>query len=400
MVAGAVGAARVVGHALVTAATMAAPASASDVLTCVREAMEQRQPLRIVGCGQWLDGGRPVRATKQLSVGSLTGIVDYVPGDLTLTALAGTTLAEIARVTGAESQWLALDPHGSADGSIGATIATASSGPLAHGLGLPRDVVLGLEVVTGAGAVVRAGGKVVKNVAGFDLTRLFTGSWGTLGVITEVTVRLRAVPDVDETVVLDVDDRPEPLHVVLGRLRAGPVTPPALELVNAALAARLGIGERSSLLARFAGNAQDVRAQQAWLAQLGGLRACPASVWRALRECEPPRSMVFRLSAAPARLADVWSAARAVCAAEPGTYMHATVGRGIVRCIVSPGSGAAQAAVVGAAASVDLPSVFERLPAQEWSAIGTGITHRLARGVKQTFDPLGIMNPGILGESA
>ena len=101
-------------------------------------------------------------------------------------------------VTSAEGQWLALDPFGARTGTLGATIATGSSGPLAHAFGTPRDNVLGLEVVTGTGDIVRAGGRVVKNVAGFDLTRLFTGAWGTLAVITEATVRLRARPERDE----------------------------------------------------------------------------------------------------------------------------------------------------------------------------------------------------------
>src|SRR5439155_9619738 len=102
------------------------------------------------------------------------GIVEYVPGDLTLTARAGTTLAEIRDATAAEQQWLALDPHGSDDGTIGATVATASAGPLATAFGTPRDLVLGVEFLTGGGALARGGGRVVKNVAGFDLVRLLT----------------------------------------------------------------------------------------------------------------------------------------------------------------------------------------------------------------------------------
>jgi glycolate oxidase FAD binding subunit len=86
--------------------------------------------------------------------------------------------------TPAERQWLALDAFGSPEGTLGATVATASAGPLAHAFGTPRDNVLGLEFVTGEGEVVRGGGRVVKNVAGFDLVRLLTGAWGTLGAIT------------------------------------------------------------------------------------------------------------------------------------------------------------------------------------------------------------------------
>jgi glycolate oxidase FAD binding subunit len=400
MVAGPVGAPFAITGAGMTTAATAAPTSPDDVCVSVREAMDERRPLRVVGRGHWLDAGRPVRASKQLSMGSLSGIIDYVPGDLTLTALAGTTLGEVARTTAAESQWLALDPHGSANGSLGATVATASYGPLAHGLGLPRDTVLGLQVVTGAGTIVRAGGKVVKNVAGFDLTRLFTGSWGTLGVITEVTVRLRALPEVDETVSLSVSDGAERLQALLAQLRQAPMAPAALEMLDAALATRLQLGEQSCLLARFAGNADDVRAQVAALRRYGDVRGCAPTVWTALRESEPPRSLVLRMSAAPARLAAVWAAARAVVAPHPGALLHATVGRGAARCVVPPNEPGTAIQLAAAAAASGFATIFERLPVDAWRSVGSAIGHRLARGIKQRFDPLAIMNPGILGESA
>src|SRR5206468_6797235 len=124
------------------------------------------------------------------------------PGDLTLTARAGTTLAEIRSATAEHNQWLALDPSGRDESTLGAIAATASAGPLATAFGTPRDLILGLEFVSGDGHIARGGGKVVKNVAGFDLTRLFIGSWGTLGVITEVSVRLHAKPEVDRTIAI------------------------------------------------------------------------------------------------------------------------------------------------------------------------------------------------------
>src|SRR5688500_14238301 len=164
--------------------------STETIAPAIRESGATHTPLRISGRSNWLDAGRPVRAEKNLSLRDDSGVVSYVPGDLTLTVRAGTTLAEIERVTLEHDQWLPLDPYGSSDGSIGATIATASAGPLASSFGLPRDLLLGVEFVTGRGDVVRAGGKVVKNVAGFDLSRLLTGSWGTLGVIAQVTLRL------------------------------------------------------------------------------------------------------------------------------------------------------------------------------------------------------------------
>ncbi len=194
-------------------------------------------PLRIVGSGTWLDAGRPVRGANELSLADDDAIVEYVPSDLTLTARAGVTLAHIARVTAAERQWLALDPHGAASGTLGATIATASAGPLAHAFGTPRDNVLGVEAVIGTGEIVRAGGRVVKNVAGFDLTRLFTGAWGTLAVITEATVRLRALPERDQTLTLAVPPV-EALERWLAKVRALPFSPLALGVAQRAPRAR------------------------------------------------------------------------------------------------------------------------------------------------------------------
>jgi glycolate oxidase FAD binding subunit len=314
-----------------------------------------------------MDAGRPVDAAHRLALAPLAGIIDYEPGDLTLTAYAGTTLGEIAGVTASQRQWLALDPPGTVDGTLGATVATASAGPLAHAFGLPRDAVLGIEAVIGDGSVIRGGGRVVKNVAGFDLTRLFVGSWGTLGVITEVTVRLRARPEVDETYVLPVSTLP------------ATVAPLAVEMLNAPLAHRLRLETGTDvLLVRLGGNAASVAAQRD---ALGGERV-PDDVWTALREVEPSGAPVWRCSTSPARFATLWaSLPRDVLA-------HATPSRGVIRCIgADPSLLSAPATVVG-----------ERLSAAGWQALGPGRVHdRLSVGIKQTFDPSGIFNPGILG---
>jgi glycolate oxidase FAD binding subunit len=324
--------------------------------------------------------------------------VEYTPGDLTLTARAGTTLAEIDRVTRAERQWLAIDPFGGAGATIGATVATASAGPLAHAFGLPRDNVLGLEFVTGTGVVVRGGGRVVKNVAGFDLTRLLVGSWGTLGVITEVTVRLRALPDVDATVALPFPESPEKVAALLAALRRAPVAPLALELLNPALARQVGVGEATTLLARLGGNEELVRAQRAALAAIGDCAAAPADAWGRLRRCEPAGATVVRLSHLPARAADTWG--RALRTARPfaGALVHASVGRGVARCVVPPAPPIELRSAFSEPA--DGTRIFERLPAELWPALApTPVGDHLSRGVKRAYDPHHLLNPGILGES-
>ena len=130
----------------------------TEVREEVRTALRRDESIRVAGSGTWMDAGRPVRAERVLSVEGLNGVVNYVPGDFTITVRAGTELQLIADATAKERQWLPLDPFGSRTGSVGATIATGSSGPLAHAFGSPRDHVLGLRVVTGTGNLLTVGG--------------------------------------------------------------------------------------------------------------------------------------------------------------------------------------------------------------------------------------------------
>jgi len=164
----------------------------TEVAAAVREAGVARTPLRIVGRGTWLNAGASVAAETTLSLRDDAGIRAYAPDDLTVTARAGTTLRELTETLARRDQWVALDPEGDPDGTLGATVATCSYGPAAALFGTPRDQVLGMTVVLGNGDIIRPGGKVVKNVAGFDLIRLMIGAWGTLGVITEITLRVRS----------------------------------------------------------------------------------------------------------------------------------------------------------------------------------------------------------------
>ncbi len=378
----------------------------SAVRDAVRDATERGEPLRIEGAGNWLDAGWPVTSAATLSLAGDSGIVEYTPGDLTLTARAGTSLHEIARATGAEQQWLALDPFGPPASTLGATIATASAGPLAHAFGTPRDNVLGLEAVTGDGQTVHTGGRVVKNVAGFDLTRLFTGSWGTLAVITEVTVRLRALPEAEESWAIVVDETQESLDALLARLRFAPLEPLALELVCPKLASLLGVdsGGRAALLVRLGGNEASTRSQREYLRSFADPLAVPRDVWRLLRECEPTRAATARFSAPPSRMARTWAAARAATGDPANAFVHASIGRGVARCIVAVEDNERGTRLIAAATRFEGTVIFERLPAELWprtrgeNGAGESGTERLARGIRGRFDPMRVLNPGILGE--
>jgi glycolate oxidase FAD binding subunit len=371
----------------------------SAIVDRVRSARAARTPLRITGGGHWLGAGRPCRATETLALAGHAGVVEYEPGDLTLTARAGTTLAELQRVTRAEGQWLPLDPFGPAEGTLGATIATASAGPLASAFGTPRDHVLGCEIVTGAGEVVRAGGRVVKNVAGFDLVRLATGAWGTLGVLTEVSVRLRALPEVDRTLAIDAG-----ASDAWRWLRASEYTPLAAELVTAGLAAALGVGAGTTLLLRLGGNEALVRAASESAAALGPVRDVAGAAWDALSASEPAGAAVVRLSTVPSRGGVLWERAAAIVERAHGAA-HATLQRGVVRCILPVRSTDAEelARLRGIIGSLQhlATSVVERLPAELWPAlVPAAASDPLSVGVRDAFDPDRLLNPGILGELA
>lgn len=384
-------------------------AVAAEVRERVRDAAGARQALRIVGGGSWLDAGRPVRAdATRLSLAEHDGVVEYEPGDLTLTAKAGTPLRSIRQATGSERQWLTLDPYHDDSATIGATIATASYGPLAHAFGTPRDHVLGVEFVTGTGDVVRGGGRVVKNVAGFDLARLVTGAWGTLGVITEVTVRLRALPDVVETVVLDAPGTPSALAALLARLRAAAIAPLALELVNDRLARAAEISDGAAIVVHLGGNEPSVRAQSSALRAVGDPRTerIPGAALQAAASVTEhalpaPLAVQARLSTRPSRLPALWAEALRLAEALGGAYLQASVGRGVVRITAAADAATLRAAFAPPSAEHRAPTtvIFERLPATLWPELApSAATDRLSRGVRAAFDPCHILNPGILGE--
>ena len=384
-----------------TSPTRTVPASPADLRDSIRDAIARRRTVRVVSGGSWLDANRPVRADTTLEVGGYDGIVEYEPGDLTLTARAGTTLDEIARATAANGQWLALDPLGDPSrATLGATIATGSYGALAHHFGTPRDMTLGVQFVSGTGDLVRGGGRVVKNVAGFDLTRLVTGSWGTLGVLTEVTVRLRALPAVEATLLIEVGATTE-LEQARATLRGLPFVPLAAQLVDSAARRRLAVaGAHDAFIVRLGGNDEAVRAQREQLRGVGDTSDADPEIWRRARVIEPTRAAVVRLSRLPAQFATTWRDAARITERWPGSYRQGDPGRGVVRVVLPLEDDASEASL---RAALEIPfdgtRIYERLPAALWPVLAA-VTMRGAidRGVKAAFDPHHLLNPGIFGE--
>jgi glycolate oxidase FAD binding subunit len=279
-----------------------APASTAELVAIIRDAVAAGRPLRFEGGGRWSGPGTPAARTRAdaqpVSLARYSGVAAYVPADFTLTVRAGTTLRELAAVTAEHNQWCPLLAWGDDEGTVGATFATATHGPCSAALGRPRDLALGAEFVDGTGAVVRGGGRVVKNVAGFDLTRLVVGSFGAFGVITEVSVRLRVRPAVDATWCVAARDgshggsRDERRDAgsIARALRRGAIAPVACEPLDARASAALGL-EPEAVLVRFAGNRALVDAARADVARDFRVGDADPAAWSAFRALDPyPRA--------------------------------------------------------------------------------------------------------------
>jgi len=261
-------------------------------------------------------------------------------------------------------------------------------------------VIIGIEAVAGSGELIRGGGRVVKNVAGFDLTRLMVGAWGTLGILTEVSVRLRGLPEQDATVALPLPNAPAPLAEFVTRLRAAPITPLAVEMVSARLAARLGLGQCAVVIVRLAGNADAVSAQRAALDDFADMSEIPDGVWTAVRTADPAEATVVRFSSTASRFPEVWLAADRLATVGDG-HVHASVLRSSARVVLPHNEGAPMDAALELLRGASRDTrIFERLPAALWPALAPSrATDRLSHGVRAAFDPHRLLNRGILGET-
>ena len=186
------------------------PQSVQQAATLLRDA---KQPVRPVGGGTkpWL----VAREEEPLETGALDRILEHNVGDFTAVIEAGVPFEEAQRTFAEHGQRLSWDPPDPGGATIGGIVATGDSGPLRHRYGGVRDLVVGITIVLSDGTVAKAGGKVIKNVAGYDLAKLFAGSMGTLGLIASVSVRLHPLPEQTASVAIERDDPDELLAVVL-----------------------------------------------------------------------------------------------------------------------------------------------------------------------------------------
>ncbi len=179
---------------------LVSPSTTAQVAEVMALARETRWRVAVRGAGTWIPEEPPCDLI--VGTGGLTAIPRFSLADLTATVEAGFPLDALQQWLAAKGAWLPLDPPGHPGRTLGSVLATATAGALQHSRGTPRELALGCTVVTGDGRVVTAGGAVVKNVAGYDLTRLQIGAFGAFGILTEVHLRLRALPEADRTLLL------------------------------------------------------------------------------------------------------------------------------------------------------------------------------------------------------
>jgi glycolate oxidase FAD binding subunit len=261
------------------------------------------------GGGTKLEWGEPGAPRLMLSTANLDDVVEHNVGDLTAVVQAGVELAGLREQLARAGQMLAIDPPLLKGATVGGTLATADSGPLRHRYGGPRDLVLGVTVALTDGTIARAGGKVIKNVAGYDLAKLFTGSYGTLGVILEAAVRLHPLPPLTVTAIGEAED-PQRVAAAASAVAHSPIEAQCLDV-------RWGEG-RGAVLVQLAGSEALAQAADAVeLLEREGLAASAVEdddgVWDEQRARQrSPGGTVVRISGTQAQLADQMRAAEAV----------------------------------------------------------------------------------------
>jgi glycolate oxidase FAD binding subunit len=206
------------------------PNTAEEVAAALKRTSDARQSIVIRGAGTKMDQGRPPqRIDAFLSTRRLTRVLEHQHGDLTATIEAGATLREVNGALARHGQCLPLDPPFADRATIGGILATNDSGPLRHRFGTPRDLVIGVQLATTDGAIAKAGGQVVKNVAGYDLSKLVCGSHGSLAAIVSATFKLTPLPAASKTIRIEAPDV-EALGRILGEVMSSQLEPIAFEV--------------------------------------------------------------------------------------------------------------------------------------------------------------------------
>ncbi len=403
--------------------TILRPADEKELSDAVAKAAAERRPLDIVSGGSKRAFGRPATAEHVLDVSGIAGVVNYEPAELILTAKPATALAAIKAALREKRQMLAFEPPdwrglfgSNAEPTLGGVLACNLAGPRRVRAGAPRDVFLGFSAVNGVGEIWKAGGQVVKNVTGYDMAKLLAGSFGTLSVLTEVTLKVMPRPETESTILLQ-SLADEVAIAAMAKALNTPFEVSSVAHLPAPAARRSALPEVADGLGaitavRLEGPAPSVAYRVEAIENLLGHGArlddaASAAFWEEVGEVHrllPPAGRVlWRLcptpSAAALAAADIsvrapsaevlfdWGGGLvwlSLDAEEAG----ADAGAAIVRAAVKPHGGHATL-VVAPEATRRRVSVFE----PEDGALG-----ELIGRIKAQFDPMGVLNPGRMRE--
>jgi glycolate oxidase FAD binding subunit len=359
-------------------ATATSPAEVAERLAGCAAA---GRAVRIAGGGTRSGWGSPVEA-EELSTRGLDEIAEHSHGDFTAVLGAGIPIERAQAAFAEAGQMLAVDPPSAPGATLGGLVATGDSGPLRHRYGGPRDLVIGVTVALPDGTVAQAGGKVIKNVAGYDLSKLMAGSFGTLGVIVGLAVRLHPRPEKTATARF-ASDEPDELRRIADELAHRPLELDALDVAYT--------GGEGAILARFGGTSAPERAaalsgaevveddEELWARQRAGQRSADGTV--------------VRVAALPSELPDVLRAADA-------TGAHVVGRAGVGLSYLSLPADAKDAVerlrsdlAPAACVVLDAPAAL-RAALDPWG-VAEGAELELARRVKARFDPDRVCNPGL-----
>lgn len=382
-----------------------APGTRDEAAAVIRLAAERGWSLVPYGGGTQMPlGRRSSHLDLVLSTRRMDQVVDYQPDDMTITVEPGVTVAEVAATLATRGQFLPLDPPDAARATVGGTVASAAFGPWCAGHGTPRDWVIGCRVVGIDGKEVRAGGLVVKNVAGYDLPKLYTGSFGTLGLLTEITFKVMPVPGIAGYCSVACAS-PEQAEQVIAGIRNSDLLPSVVELSGPLTAAD---GGPWRLFVQFLHVPEAIDWQINYLTSLAqglGARADRhsendgAALLANLRETPHALPFVARIGTVSSKVTELAARAAEIIQQAghvPVMQAHAVYGR--VYALAPEGSPALAESLRGLAKAAGASCVFPRLPEalvgelDPWGEVGP--ERRLLEGIKRTLDPQGVFSPG------
>ena len=381
---------------------VAEPASQEGVARTLTQAAADGHSVLVQGGGTKLGWGPRLETIDVLlRTGRLNEVVAHRHGDLTATMQAGTTLAATNERLGQYRQWLALDPPDSTRATVGGILATNDAGPRRHRHGAPRDLIIGMTLVRADGVTAQSGGIVVKNVAGYDVARLLTGSFGSLGVIVDATFKLAPLADASRTVVVELSDAPLVAAYATDLLSRGS-TPAAIELATDPLRVILKFESLESVTAGQAEEAMALATSHGGVGQLLDADAQDQFWTGHERRVFAEEGTLLKAVVMPAALASSLSWLDEAAASRGLSYVLTGQAALSVLHLRLMGPAEQQAALVSAwreRLTLGRGSVVVRRASAELKALTDvwgplGDTFEVMREVKRRFDPRATLNPG------